>query len=95
MKIMMTWSAKSGEGFTEAVRRFLAGQAAAPEGVKILGRWHSVDVSTGFTLYETDNAAAFYAGAAVWADLLDLKSYMVIEDGEAGPVLTNLAKLRK
>jgi len=92
MKIMATWTAKSGEGFTEAVRRFLAGKAEPPAGVKILGRWHSVDLSTGFTLYETENAAAFYQTAAVWADILDLKNYIVIEDAEAGPILATLNK---
>jgi hypothetical protein len=92
MKTMVTWSAKSGEGFSEAVRRFVAGQAAPPAGVKILGRWHSVDLSIGFTLYETDNMAALYAGAAIWADILDLRNYIVIEDSEAGPVLAGLAK---
>ncbi len=92
MKTMVTWSAKSGAGFTEAVRRFLSGQAAPPEGVKILGRWHSVDLSIGFTLYETDNMAALYAAAATWADILDLKNYIVIEDSEAGPVLASLGK---
>jgi len=92
MKTMVTWTAKSGEGFKEAVRRFLAGNSAAPAGVKILGRWHSVDVSTGFTLYETDNMAALYAAAAVWADVLDMKSYIVVEDNEVGPVLASLNK---
>jgi len=92
MKTMLTWSAKSGEGFTEAVRRFIAGQAAPPEGVKLLGRWHSVDLSIGFSLYETDNMAALYAAAAAWADVLDLKNYIVVEDNEAGPVLAGLAK---
>jgi len=92
MKIMSTWTAKSGEGFTEAVRRFLAGQADPPAGVKILGRWHSVDLSIGFTLYETDNAAAFYQAGVVWADILDLRNYIVIEDAEAGPILAGLNK---
>jgi hypothetical protein len=37
-------------------------------------------------------AFRLYAGAAVWADILDLKNYIVIEDGEAGPVLDGLSK---
>ena len=43
------------------MRRFLAGEAEAEPGMKILGRWHSVDLSIGFTVYESDNAAAHYA----------------------------------
>jgi hypothetical protein len=92
MKTMVTWSAKSGEGFKEAVSRFIVNQAAPPEGVKMLGRWHSVDLSIGFTLYETDNMAALYATAATWADILDLKNYIVVEDSEVGPILASLKK---
>ncbi len=92
MKTMVTWSAKSGEGFTEAVRRFVAGQANSPQGMKILGRWHAVDMSIGFTLFETDNPANVYAHAAIWADILDLKSYLVVDDSDVGPVLAGLAK---
>jgi hypothetical protein len=92
MKVMVTWSAKSGPGFSEAVRRFLAGEAAPEPGQKILGRWHSVDMSIGFTLYEADDAATHYAAAAKWADVLDLRSYLVVEDAEAGPILAALKK---
>ena len=92
MKVMLTWSAKSGQGFSEAVRRFLAGEAAPEPGQKILGRWHSVDANIGFALYESDNPAAHYAAAAKWADVLDLRTYLVIEDAEAGPVLAGLKK---
>lgn len=92
MKTMLTWTLKSGPSFNEAVRRFLVGEAEPEEGVKILGRWHSVDLSTGFGLYETENMAALYASAAKWADILDMKNYIVIEDNEAGPVLAALKK---
>ena len=92
MKTMVTWSLKSGQSLHEAVKRFLAGEAAPVEGVNLLGRWHSVDLSSGFSLYETDNMAALYRDAARWADILDLKNYIVIEDGEAGPVLAGLKR---
>lgn len=92
MKVMVTWSAKSGEGFSEAVRRFLAGAGDPEPGQKILGRWHSVDANIGFVLFESDNPATHYAAAAKWADVLDLKSYLVIEDAEAGPILAGLKK---
>jgi hypothetical protein len=92
MKTMVTWSAKSGEGFKEAVSRFLAGKASAPEGVTMLGRWHSVDLSIGFTLYETDDVTRLYAFSTGWTDILDIKNYIVIEDSEAGPILASLGK---
>ena len=92
MKTMLTWSVKPGQSLHEAIRRFLAGEAAPVKGVKLLGRWHAVDLSTGFSLYETDDITALYADAARWADILDLKTHIVIEDSEAGPVLAGIKK---
>src|SRR5215831_6846922 len=83
MKIMGTWNLKPG-GFAEAVRRFLAGQATPPQGVTLLGRWHSTDLSIGFTLIETSDPALLYSFQAPWTEVLDLKNYLVIEDNDAG-----------
>ena len=91
MKTMVVWSAKPG-GLREAVSRFLAGQANPPAGVTILGRWHSVDMSAGFTLYEYSDPAALYEGASRFADVLDLKNYIVVEDAQVGPILANAFK---
>jgi hypothetical protein len=60
--------------------------------VKLLGRWHNVDCSGGFSLYESNNAAALHLGAAKWADLLELSLVAVIEDAEAGPNLVTVFK---
>ena len=86
---MVTWSLKPG-AIKEAVGRFLATGAAPPQGVTMLGRWHSVDLSCGFTLYESDDAAAMYEGSATWADLIDLKTHVVVEDAEAGVALAKV-----
>lgn len=90
MKVMTTWSVRPGCR-DEAIQRFLAGGGAPPAGVTMLGRWHSTDLSMGFTLYESSNPAALYEGAGQWSDLLELRSYMVVEDAEAGAVLAKLA----
>jgi hypothetical protein len=86
MKTMLVWSLKPGT-LREAASRFLAGQATPPAGITLLGRWHSVDLNIGFSLYEGSDAAAMYAGSAPWADVLDLKTHIVLEDAEAGPIL--------
>jgi hypothetical protein len=83
MKVMSTWSPRPG-ALQEAIQRFLEGEAAPVEGVTLLGRWHSVDSSIGFSLYETDNPAALHHGALRWVDLLEITTYVVIEDAEAG-----------
>jgi hypothetical protein len=86
MKFMSTWALLPGSVST-AAEKFLAGEASPAPGVTLLGRWHSVDCSGGFALYETDNAAALHLGAAKWADLLEITTVAVIEDAEAGPNL--------
>jgi Protein of unknown function (DUF3303) len=63
-----------------------------PAGLKLLGRWHKVGSAGGFALWESDDLAALYKEFAFWSDLLILESYIVIEDGEAGPVLAELFK---
>ena len=83
---------KSGGSLSEAVRRFLAGEAAAEPGTTILGRWHSVDLSIGFTLVEADNPTAHYVNAAKWGDILDIRTYIVLDDSEAGPILATVVK---
>ena len=41
---------------------------------------------------EPDNPAAHYAAAAKWVDILDLKTQLVVEDNEAGPILAALKR---
>jgi len=91
MKFMTTWSVRP-EAIQEAVNRFLSGQAAPVEGVSLLGRWHSVDLSHGYSLYETGDAAALYRGAARWSDVMDLETVLVVEDDVAGAALAGIYK---
>jgi hypothetical protein len=86
MKFMSTWSFQSGL-IPETAARFLAGEGSPAPGTTLLGRWHNVDCSGGFALYETDDPAALYRGALEWADLLDINTVPVVEDAEAGAAL--------
>jgi len=91
MKFMTTWSFPNGV-LPEAAERFLAGEAAPEPGVTLLGRWHNVDCSGGFILFESNDPSALYRGAAKWSDLLEFSTVPVIEDQEAGVVLTSVFK---
>ena len=86
MKFMSTYEIRPG-CVPEAAARFLGGKATPPAGIKILGRWHKMDCSGGYTLYESDDAAKMYEFAASWADVLENHSTAVIEDAEAGAAL--------
>lgn len=91
MKFMSTWTLLPGS-VRAAAEQFLASGGGEPEGVILLGRWHNVDCSGGFSLYEASNPAALHLGAAKWADLLETTIVPVIEDGEAGPNLVAVFK---
>jgi hypothetical protein len=94
MKTMVVWSLKPGASLSEGIRRFLAGEAAAEPGTTILGRWHSVDLSIGFTLVESDDPTPHYVTGVKWSDILDIRTYIVLEDSEVGPILASMAKSR-
>ena len=91
MKFMTTWSVQPG-ALKEAVGRFIATQGKPPAGATLVNRWHSADCCGGFTLIESDNPAAVYEAAAIWADLLDINTSLVIEDAAAGPILAKIYK---
>ena len=91
MKVISTWAVKDG-AIEEAVKRFLAGEAAPIPGITLLGRWHAVDLSRGWSLYETNSPALLYEGAAKWIELLDIESTLVIEDAEAGSAMAKTFK---
>jgi Protein of unknown function (DUF3303) len=89
MKVLVTWTLRPGAA-KEAAGRFLAGQAAAPEGTTLLGRWHKTDGSGGYSLHETNDPAALYAGTLPWLDVLEFHNALVVEDAEAGPALAKV-----
>jgi hypothetical protein len=91
MKFLSTWSVRHGH-LTNAVQRFLAGEAQPAPGVTLLGRWHKADFSGGFSLSETDHPVALYEFAAKWADVLEIHTSLVVDDAEAGPVLAKVFK---
>lgn len=87
MKFMSTWTLQP-QSVCSAAQKYLAGAAEPPAGVTLLGRWHSADLSGGFALYETDNAALLHLAAAKWAETVHIDTVPVIEDAEAN---SNLA----
>lgn len=91
MKFMTTWALLPGS-VKDAVEQFLSGGGGEPEGITLLGRWHDVACSGGFSLVETDNPAALHLYAAKWADLLESTTVPVIEDGEASSNLKAVFK---
>ena len=86
MKVMIVWTLLPGSA-AESVEKFLAGDAATPEGVTLLGRWHRMDGAGGYTLYETNQPTQVFRAIVRWADLIEFEAHVVMEDGEIAPVL--------
>ena len=77
----------SNDNRNEAQDRFTSTGALPPEGVTMLGRWHSVAGLYGFMVAETDNAEALFTWTQSWTDLLTFEITPVVGDEEAARVL--------
>ena len=66
----------------EAIKRFLEGGGLPPEGIKLIGRWHSPSDRTGYSLVEADDAVAMGRWSHQWSDLLTIETSVVIDDEE-------------
>jgi hypothetical protein len=75
----------------EALARFKKTGAVPPKGVKLLGRWVSVDFSGGFDLLESDDPKALAEFSLMWSDLLEQSLIPVLEE----PDITNAVKSMK
>ena len=85
MKFMITWKVPSAN-YKDAVARFLKTGGSLPAGLKMIGRWHTAD-GRGFLLVEgTETALA--ENTVQWADLLEIEAAPVLDDAEAGAVLS-------
>jgi hypothetical protein len=93
MKFMLTfnWSPDA-QMRADGIERFQKTGAVTPDGVKLLGRWTRVDLSGGFVLLETDDAAKLVEFSYRWNDLMDLEIVPVLEDRELGDALRSAMK---
>ncbi len=64
----------------EAIKRFLEGGGQPPEGIQLLGRWHSTSDRTGYSLVEADDAVAMGRWSHRWSDLLTIETFPVVDD---------------
>ena len=90
MKFLVTWQLPQGT-FRAAVARFLQAGGMPPAGVKLIGRWHGMS-GAGCAVVETDDPKALYAWYAEWTEFLPLQTTPVLEDAQAGEVLSGMFK---
>lgn len=68
-------------------QRFKETGALPPEGVTMLGRWHSAAGCKGFMIAESSEAVAISKWTQGWTDLLSFEVTPVLTDEEVGEVI--------
>jgi len=89
MKFMITWKIAPGR-HKPAGEDFLRSGAPMPDGLTLIGRWHAPGSVCGWVLVEGDDLKALYEHVAQWADLLELQTTPVVEDGDAAQALAKV-----
>ena len=84
MKFMLTWSVKT-ENRILQVKKFANADLSQemPQGVKLIGRWHSIGDFTGCCIIEAENEASIFQWLLLWNDLVDVNYKPVVEDEES------------
>ena len=70
------------------IERFLKTGGAPPEGVKMVGRWHSADGEFGFAVAKSNDVQAMAKWSMAWNDLLPMDVRPALNDEGMGAVLT-------
>ena len=81
---MLTWSVKT-ENRILQVNKFANADLSQemPQGVKLIGRWHSIGDFTGCCIVEAENEASIFQWLLLWNDLVDVNYKPVVEDEES------------
>ena len=86
MLYVCTWSYPP-ERRNEVHARFKETGGPPPEGVKMIGRWHSLGGGKGVCLSETNDAVALAKWTQDWSDLMSMDVYPVMDDETAAKVI--------
>jgi hypothetical protein len=70
-----------------AQERFKKTGGAPPQGVKVIGRWHSVVGGRGVTVYEANDAQLIAQWAQRWSDVISFEIYAAIDDAGFAKVI--------
>jgi Domain of unknown function (DUF3303) len=87
MLFMIQWTFAC-EHRDAANARFKAGGAPPPEGVKMLGRWHTVGGGKGVLICESTDATAIGKWMQEWNDLLKFEVAPVLDDAGVAAILS-------
>ncbi|NPT57862.1 DUF3303 domain-containing protein [Paraburkholderia sp. 5N] len=86
MKFIVQWDGLP-TAENSVIERFMKTGAQAPEGVKLLGRWHAVGGLHGFAVVEAEDTRGLAALSLDWGDLLTMSIVPAMTDEDLGAAL--------
>jgi hypothetical protein len=86
MKFIVQWNGQP-SAEQSVIERFMKTGGKAPEGVKLLERWHAVGGLHGVAIVEADDTRGLSALALEWGDLLSLSISPAMTDEDLGAAL--------
>jgi hypothetical protein len=88
MKYLVTWSLEQ-PTMRAATERFLQTGAKPPDGVTQLGRWFGMN-GTGCAVMEAADPKGIFTLVSEWREYLQIEATPVLEDDEAGEILSKI-----
>jgi hypothetical protein len=89
MKYLVQWSLSEPSGVRTAAQHFLQTGGKPPDGVTQLGRWFGMN-GKGCSVVEASDAKGVFALVSEWQEFLQIEATPVVEDDEAGEILSRL-----
>ena len=90
MMLVLDWSRST---LGEIGSKFLSGEDVdPPQGVTMLARWHDLTSKMAWVVCETNDAAKIQSWSAAWSDYADWETHTILDDEEAGQVISGLIK---
>ncbi|MEX3932525.1 DUF3303 domain-containing protein [Paraburkholderia phymatum] len=87
MKFIVQWNGQP-TAQQSAIERFMkTGGALPPDGIKMLGRWHSIGELSGCAIIEAENTAPMAAWMLQWGDIFEFTITPAVTDEELGAAL--------
>lgn len=86
MKFIVQWSGLPTAEHS-VIERFMKTGGRAPDGIKLLGRWHAIGGLHGFAIVEADDTRGISALALEWGDLLTMNIFPAMTDEDLGAAL--------
>lgn len=91
MKYLVQWELMQPQNVRAAAQHFIKTGGKPPEGAKQLGRWFGMN-GKGCAVLEASDAKPVFELVSEWQEFLHMEATPVLEDDDAGQILSRLYK---